>query len=251
LFTWYSIVTVIFRCPQTSDLITESSPKICKPYFKARSIVAPYTKPYFDTYATPYVDAVRPYYDVLDKKLITPATFYGNKYGAPRVAQAQALGQAQWEKSIQPQVLKVSQLAQQQYTQILAPYVDKAIATGGPYYEIVQENALQTYYASILPTYNTLQPYAKHIYSVGENFAVETGIPYARWGWATGVVFLDRTVWPKLRILYGESVEPQLVRIGERLGRYRDGKKLQAAVDEIDKYVMNCPSHFDIDRQEP
>jgi hypothetical protein len=44
-----------------------------------------------------------------------------------------------------------------------------------------------------------------------------------------------RTAWPKVRVLYGENVEPQLVRIGERLGRYRDGKAIRDAVDEVDR----------------
>ena len=69
------------------------------------------------------------------------------------------------------------------------------------------------------------------------DFTLNTAIPYTQWAWTTASVFLDRTVWPKVRILYGENVEPQLVRIGERLGRYRDGKKLKAVIDEVDRLV--------------
>jgi hypothetical protein len=190
--------------------------------------------PYYDAYAAPYVDATRPYYDVLHKKLVTPAAAYSKKYGAPRLAQAQAFSQAQWETSIQPRVSKFSGMAQQKYAQNLAPHVETVVNATAPYYAIARDSALQTYYGSILPTYNALPPYAEQGYGVINKFAVETGIPYAQWAWTTGVVFLDRTVWPKIRVLYGENVEPQLVRIGERLGRYRDGKKLQAAVDEIE-----------------
>lgn len=194
----------------------------------------PHIAPYYNTYAAPYIDAARPYYDVLDKRLITPTTAYGKKYGAPRLAQAQAFSQAQWEKSIQPQVSKFSGMAQQQYSQNLAPHVDKVMNAARPYYAITRDSALQTYFESILPTYSAIQPYAQEGYGVVNKFAIDTGIPYAQWAWTTGVIFLDRTVWPKIRVLYGENVEPQLVRIGERLGRYRDGKKLQAAVDEIE-----------------
>jgi hypothetical protein len=194
----------------------------------------PHITPYYNTYATPYVNAARPYYDVLDKRFIAPTTTYSKKYGAPRLAQAQAFSQAQWERSIQPQVSKFSGMAQQQYSQILAPHVNKVLNITGPYYAIARDSALQTYYGSILPTYSAIQPYAQQGYEVVNKFAVDTGIPYAQWAWTTGVIFLDRTVWPKIRVLYGENVEPQLVRIGERLGRYRDGKKLQAAVDEIE-----------------
>lgn len=166
--------------------------------------------------------------------MITPATVYGKKYAAPQIAQAQAFGQKQWEKSIQPQISKLNNAAQEQYRQNLAPHVSKALETVGPYYAIASQSALDTYYVSILPTYNAIKPHVQHAYHLSNEFAVNTGIPYAKWAWATGVIFLDRTVWPKIRILYGENVEPQLIRIGERLGRYRDGKRLQSAIEEMD-----------------
>lgn len=234
LLTWYTIISVIFRCPATVDLVTDTTPKICKPYFQIRDTIKPHLAPYYDTYAAPYVNKAFPYYEILDNKVITPATVYGKKYGGPRVAQAQAYGQAQWEKAIQPEVTRLSNVAKLQYAKTLGPHVDKAVAATGPYYTIARDNALQTYYGSILPTYNMLQPYAIQAYGYGNDFAVNTGIPYTKWAWASGMVFLDRKVWPRLRILYGENVEPQLVRIGERLGRYRDGKRLQAAVEDID-----------------
>lgn len=136
---------------------------------------------------------------------------------------------------MQPQVLKYQGIVKGKYEQTLAPHLDKALTVAGPYYDIAKTNALQTYYGHILPTYTALQPYALQGYDLANDFTLNTAIPYSKWALATTGVFLDRTVWPKLRILYGENVEPQLVRIGERLGRYRDGKKLKAAVDEIDR----------------
>lgn len=153
------------------------------------------------------------------------------------MAQAQAFGQTQWENTLQPQVSKYQGIAKEKYDQTVGPHVEKAIASASPYYELTKTNAFQTYYEYILPTYNTVQPYALQAYGVANDFAFNTAIPSSKWAWTTGTVFLDRTVWPRLRILYGENVEPQLVRIGERLGRYRDGKKLQAVVDEVDRSV--------------
>jgi hypothetical protein len=226
---------VLFRCPACIDLLTDSSPRICKPYFHLRSAVAPHIEPYYDEYAAPYVEAARPYYDTLNERVITPVTVLGEKYGAPRVAQAQAYGQAQWEKNLQPQVVKFQAIAAEQYHQHLAPHLEKAAVALGPYYDIASTNALQTYYEFLLPAYTTVQPYAVQGYDIASDFTVNTAIPYTQWALTTTGTFLERTVFPKLRILYGENVEPQLVRIGERLGRYRDGKKLQAIVDEIDR----------------
>lgn len=177
---------------------------------------------------------VEPYYQTLDKRVIVPASALAKKHGAPRLAQAQKFGQAQWEKTVQPQLFKVNSAVKDQYTKTLAPHVSKFTSAAAPYYKAARENVEEVYHKTLLPAYDTLQPYAYRAYSVSNDFAVTTGIPYAKWAWASGVLFLDRTIWPKLRILYGENVEPQLVRIGERLGRYRDGKRLKAAVEEIE-----------------
>ncbi|KAF4632072.1 hypothetical protein G7Y89_g6058 [Cudoniella acicularis] len=235
LFTWYLIVTVLFRCPATIDLVTESSPNICKPYFQIRNAVTPYLESYYDTYAAKYVDAARPYYDTLDKRIITPATVLGTKYGAPRIAQAQAFSQAQWERNIQPQVSKYQSIAKAKYDESLGPHVNKVIVATSPYYEIARTNALQTYYGHILPTYTTVQPYVIQGYGILSNWAIETAFPYSKWAWSAGTLFLERTVWPQICILYGENVEPQLVRIGQRLGRYRDGQKVKAAVEKVER----------------
>jgi hypothetical protein len=113
--------------------------------------------------------------------------------------------------------------------------LDKACKAAGPYFDIAKASALQTYYEHILPTYTTVQPYALQGYGLTSDFVSGTAIPYSKWAWTSAGIFLDQKVFPQIRILYGENVEPQLVRIGERLGRYRDGKKLKAAVDDIDR----------------
>lgn len=201
----------------------------------ASSVIRPYVEPYYNTYAAPYVEIARPYYETLDKTVIAPTTTLGKRYGAPLVVQAQAFGQSQWEKNVQPQVGKYQVLLSEKYDQNLAPHLDAAAAVTGPYFEIAKTNAYQTYYGHILPTYNAVHPYAAQGYGLASNFTVNTAVPYSKWAWTTGAVFIDRTVWPKVKILYGKNVEPQLVRIGERLGRYRDGKKLQAVFDNADR----------------
>lgn len=150
----------------------------------------------------------------------------------------QAFGQAQWDKSLQPHVVKYQGIAKEKYDQTLGPHVEKAVAAASPYYELARTNAYQTYYEHILPTYTAVQPYVIQGYNTLNDFTINTAIPYSQWAWTTGAIFLDRTVWPKLRILYGENVEPQVVRIFERLGRYRDAKKLKAVVEEVDRSVF-------------
>lgn len=120
-----------------------------------------------------------------------------------------------------------------QYNLKLAPQVSKASGAAAPYYDITKENVLEIYNERILHAYATSRPYAEEIYSRIHGVAIGYGLPYAQSAWASSIVFVDHTLWPRLRVLYGENVEPQLLRISERLGRYRDGRRLKATMDDI------------------
>ncbi|KAI1422052.1 hypothetical protein F5Y12DRAFT_658299 [Xylaria sp. FL1777] len=236
LLTWYTILTILFRCPSTPDEYDETSPKICKSYLYTKHAVAPHVSPYYDAYAAPYVDLARPYYDTLDRKVIAPGRVYAVKYGGPRVAQFQAFGHAQWEKSVQPQILKYQALAKAQYDDTISPYVDKAAIAIAPYYNIARTNALQTYHEIIVPTYTFVYPYASQSYDVVYDLTRNTVIPSTVWAWNKTYAFLDSAVWPHLRDVYVLKVEPQLIRIGERLGRYNE-KKSKPAVEENESMI--------------
>ncbi|KAK5627971.1 hypothetical protein RRF57_003686 [Xylaria bambusicola] len=236
LLTWYTILTLLFRCPSSPAEYNETSPKICKPYLFTKYAVAPHLTPYYDAYAAPYVELARPYYDSLDSKVIAPGRAYAVKYGGPRMAQFQALGHAQWEKNLQPQILKYQTLAKAQYDQSISPHVDKAATTIAPYYDIARTNALQTYHEIIVPTYTFVHPYASQGYDVAYDLTRNTIIPSTIWAWNKTYDFLDSAVWPHLRDVYILKVEPQLIRIGERLGRYNE-KKPKPVAEENESIV--------------
>jgi hypothetical protein len=195
--------------------------------------VAPHLAPYYDTYAAPYVDLARPYYDTLDRAVITPGRSYAIKYGGPRVAQARAFGHAQWEKNVQPQFVKYQTLAKAQYNNTISPHVDKATAAISPYYDIARTSGLQTYHEILMPAYEFVHPYAAQGYDVAHGFTKDTAIPATIWIWNKTYAFLDSAVWPHLRDVYVLKVEPQLVRIGERLGRYKE-KKPKPSTEETE-----------------
>ena len=211
---------------------------MCKPYLIARSNVAPYLNPYYDAYAAPYVDATRPYVEKFEQQVFTPSLRLGKQsyetYGAPRVETVRVYGQDQWVKIVKPQLDAAQTQLKSQYNASLAPQVSKLSAAAAPYYTAGKENLLEIYDMYLVPAYDTSRPYAEKAYATGRDIAVNHVLPYSQSAWEYTVVFVDRTLWPKLRVLYGQNVEPQLVRIGERLGRYRDGKKLKAAVEEVD-----------------
>lgn len=220
LLTWYTIFTVLFRCPATLDECTEDSPRGCKEYFRLKQAVVPHIEPYYESYAAPYVELARPYYQTVDQKVITPGWAYATKYGGPRVTQVKDFGQAKWENNVRPELTKYQSLAKTKYDETLAPHVVKASAAIAPYYDIARTSAQQTYHDVLLPGYVLVQPYVQQGYTTASTFATDTAVPALAWTWNNTVVFLDGTVWPQLRYLYTENVEPQLVKIGQRIGRH-------------------------------
>ena len=102
LLIWYTIVTAVFRCPSSATDLTQSSPALCKPYLHARAQVDPYLKPYYDTYAGPYVDAATPYIDAFQARVYTPTSEIVSRsytaYAAPTVHRALQYSEKQWDK---------------------------------------------------------------------------------------------------------------------------------------------------------
>ncbi|KAH8200515.1 hypothetical protein TruAng_005345 [Truncatella angustata] len=243
LSIWYSILTLLFRCPATLEACNETTPKVCKPYFQLKQAVTPHVTPYYDVYAAPYVDLAKPYYDTVDRAVVTPARTYAVKYGGPQLQKAQALGQSQWEKSLQPQLLKYQSLAKTQYDQTVAPHVNKASDIVAPYYDIARINAFQTYHELVVPSYYFVQPYALRGYNHASVFTTKTAVPSTLWAWNKTYVFLDSTVWPHVRHVYAAKVEPQLHRIGDRLGRYR-GIKSKSTEDTVTHATQAVKSTF-------
>ena len=233
---WYTLITALFRCPASSTELTGSSPQICRPYLTTRSYVAPYIQPYYNTYGAPYVDSARPHVEKVNKQFIQPSVKYGTEkykqYGAPQVELVQQYGQGHWEKNLKPQLETVRLQIKSQYDSSLAPQLSRISAAVAPYYKASRQHAHNLYTQRIMPTYTTILPYLQNAYLKSHSFAMDIGFPYAQSARDSILVFWNRTLWPKVRILYGENVEPQLARIRERLGRYRDGKRMQSVMEQ-------------------
>ncbi|PNH46422.1 hypothetical protein VD0004_g1640 [Verticillium dahliae] len=240
--TWWTIITVLFRCPSTLEDCDESSPLACRTYFQAKNVLAPHVEPYYETYAAPYVELAQPYYNIANERVLTPVKGYATKYGAPTLRQAQAYGQAQWSQNVSPQLAVYQKAATDKYDETVAPHVAKLSEAATPYYDIARTSALQTYHEFLLPAYILAQPYAVQGYDAAAQFTTDTIIPSANWAWNKTFVFLDTTVWPQVRVLYVKNVEPQLARIGQRLGRYKD--KSKAAVESVQEGISSEASSF-------
>lgn len=236
---WYAIFTVIFRCPSTPQALDEHSPTVCNQYFTAKTYVHPYLEPYYDTHARRYVEKAQPYVNTVNTRVVKPATSVAlqnyQRFAAPQVTRIRAYVQAQWDKYVLPRLRRAQESAQVAYAENLAPQVQKVSEVATPYYETAKENAVSAHEKHIIPAIAYSQPHIYKAYAVAYKFALEKALPFAHHAWTHMVVFVDGTLWPFIKKVYGDNVRPQLVMIGERIAKYQEGRKLQSAMDEVDK----------------
>ncbi|KAJ4403823.1 hypothetical protein N0V91_006336 [Didymella pomorum] len=238
LSIWYFIITAAFRCPSSLTQLNDSSPRVCTPYLQARSYATPHLDPYYQTYLAPHVEKVKPYADRFERQVYTPAASFTKKqyetYGAHRVEQAQKQALAGWDKTVRPHLQTAQNAAQTQYDAYLGHHVKRASDVASPYYNQARASSNDIYHKSLLPAYEASLPYLHKARVQGRHVIVDVVFPHVRSAKDVTWSFLLRSVWPQLRILYGDNVEPQLVRISERLGRYRDQQKVESVVDAVD-----------------
>lgn len=246
LAVWYVVITALFRCPSARNDLDQSSPWVCKPYLTARSYIQPHVQPYYDSYASPYIETARPYAQQLHDHVIRPAsTFATDSYGtyaAPHVEQAASAAQAQWDKVVMPQFLWVQKEVNNLYDKNIAPHISTASSFVGPYYKTARDNAIDLHHNYIRPTLAYSSPYLQRSFTASEDFLLHTVVPQIRNSWSTLIIFVDSTFWPTVKGLYRDNVRPQIVLITERIAKYQEGRKLRAAMAEVDSSMEEFPS---------
>lgn len=244
------LLTPFFRCPSKLQDLDETSPRVCKPYLITRSHVEPYVTPYYDAYAAPYAEQARPYVEVFNQQVYMPASKIAksgyDQYGAPAWQQAQAFGAAQWKAQVTPRLEAVQGQAQQAYMAKVDPYVQQGKAVVAPYYQKANSAMLTVYWDHFVPFYTRSQPFIAKTYVTGQGILATHVVPGARYTWSSVVFFANSSLWPHITGLYSEQVEPQLIKIGQRLASYREGKRLRAVVEDLDRYGadFSLPERF-------
>ncbi|KAF1943302.1 hypothetical protein EJ02DRAFT_453406 [Clathrospora elynae] len=237
LTTWYLIFTLVFRCPTSPTQLNDASPRICKPSLQALSYAAPYVDPYYQAYVAPQVDKVKPY--------ITPVKAFARDkyatYGAHRVEHATKYAESQYDKSVRPQLQIAQDKVKGQYDMYLGPHVKTVSDAVGPHYDQLKYSLGEIYHLTVLPAYERSLPYLRKGHAYGNHVLVDIVYPHVHIAKDATWAFVVRSVWPQLRVLYGDNVEPQLVRISERLGRYRDQQNVESVVDAVDSQTPVVP----------
>ncbi|KZM26183.1 uncharacterized protein EKO05_0000433 [Ascochyta rabiei] len=238
LSVWYVILTAAFRCPSSVTQLNDSSPRVCTPYLQVRSYVTPHLDPYYQAYLAPHVEKAKPYVDRFERQVYTPAASFTKKqyttYGAHRVEQARKQAEAGWDKTVRPHLQNAQNAAQAQYDVYLGHHVKRASDAASPYYDQIKTGSSSAYHKSLLPAYEASRPYLRKARVQGRHVIVDVVFPHVRSAKDITWAFLVRNIWPQLRVLYGDNVEPQLVRISERLGRYRDQQRVESVVDAVE-----------------
>lgn len=192
------------------------------------------------------MDKARPYAAAFESKVYRPSETFARsnyeKYGAAHVARTQAYGQREWDRRAKPQLEKARERASTLYGQFLAPHVDHAYNAVSPRVKQAKAAGVDQYQTVVVPTYQKAQPYLQQLYVRAYHFVTDVALPYASWAADTALIFVQRKVWPPIRILYGENVLPQLVKIKERLASYRDGKRLQGVMESVETTASQSSS---------
>jgi hypothetical protein len=177
--------------------------------------------------------------DIVHQRVYTPASKYAKlgyaKYGAPALGQAQMYGAQQWQLQVTPRVQTVQDKVNQLYLAEVDPYVQQVVTVVSPYYQQANAAALTVYWGHLVPFYTQSKPFIGKAYSTSHGVLTTHVMPGAQYTWSSAVYFANSSLWPHVTGLYSEQVEPQLVKIGQRLASYREGKRLRAVVEEVDR----------------
>ncbi|PYH45864.1 uncharacterized protein BP01DRAFT_397696 [Aspergillus saccharolyticus JOP 1030-1] len=236
LCIWYALLTPFLRCPSQLSDLDGTSPRVCKPYLIARSHVEPHITPYYNAYGAPYIEMARPYVHIVDEKVYTPTSRVVRRgyesYGVPALNKAQIYGQEQWEVQVVPHLNAVKDKVTTLYISEVYPYIQRAEEVVIPPYRKASGAVRSVCVDYLLPFGAKYQPFIGKTYTSGQQILTTTILPNAQSSWSNTIQFIRGTLWPKIASLYWENVEPQLVKIGERLASYREGKGPRNIVDE-------------------
>ena len=235
---------IFYGCPPNARLDLDA-PAVCRRFDIMKHSALPYVKPYYDTYAEPYLAKAEPY--------LSKGQGYYEQFGAPTVAKGKDL----WVKQASPQIKKGYTAIQDHYAQNVYPVLDRIVLQRSraayaeyldpkiqklsshytksvhPHIQRVQQQSIQLYNKRLVPAYKATAPRVQYaLHTVGTTYAkqIEPRV-HAVLHWI--LVKFETVILPRLTILWGVHVQPQLDRIYDKLLRNREaGQVAGKAVSE-------------------
>ena len=243
LLAWYVLYMIFFACPPNARL-DPTTPAVCRRVDVLKQSALPYIKPYYDTYAEPFLARAHPY--------LQKGQGYYEQFGAPTLRQGQDL----WVKEASPRIKHGYATIQDLYSEKIHPvldrlilqrsrdvynkYLDPHVQTVGkkydtlvhPHVQNLQMHSVKVYNERIVPAYNAAAPRIQHAFHTVENkYATEVEPQIhalIHWIFRT----FQQVIIPRVTILWGVHVQPQLDRIYDNLFRNREAKRFASKIVE-------------------
>jgi len=246
LLAWYVLYMIFWACPDNARL-DPSLPVVCQRYDSIKHSVAPHIKPYYDTYAEPYLARAQPYlskgqgyYEQFGAPAVAKGQDLWVKQATPRLRQGYSVVNSQYYKNVHPALDRyVLQKSRDSYDKYVHPHVQtlsgRYSKSVHPYLSAAQETAQKVYTQRIIPAYRAIAPRVQHALRTAENTYSKHVEPrvHAVIKWILRKI--NQVVIPRLRILWGVHVQPQLDRIHDKLFRNREAKQVASKIVEEGK----------------
>lgn len=208
------LYTVLFQCPSEP---TEDTTALCHASYHVKTALKPHVQPYYDTYLAPHVDQYAPYAIKANEDYIQPvyqkATTIYNEHGQQYVAQGREVVGSQYAKYLKPHVSKAEEKAHVLYKDYLSPHVETGTEiwiASKPRVIAAQQQAQKVWNEKLVPAYHASLPYVVRAYEQGKHVMRVVVTPVVKDG-GEKVVGWGKGLW-------SDVVQPQVGRIGERLG---------------------------------
>jgi hypothetical protein len=232
---------IFWACPANARL-DPSAPGVCRRYDSIQHSALPYFKPYYDTYAEPYLAKAQPF--------LQKGQGYYEQFGAPTVAKGQDL----WIKQATPRLQKGYSAAQGRYNKDVHPVLDRTILKRSrdayskyvdphvqtlsaqytksvhPHLQTLQTQSYKLYNDRLIPAYYTAAPRVHRAFRTVEDAYATHLEPrvHAVLKWILHKI--ETVVVPRITILWGVHVQPQVDRVYDKLFRNRESKLVASKV---------------------
>ena len=230
---------ILYACPSNSRLDPDA-PAVCRRFDIIKHSAVPYVKPYYNTYAEPYLAKAQPYlskgqgyYEQFGAPAVAKGKDLWVKQASPRIKTGCAVIQNHYVQSVYPVLDRtVIQRAQAAYAEYLDPQIQKLSAhyakSFHPYVQTIQKQSMHIYSKQLVPAYKTAAPHVQQTLRTIESTYTKQIEPrvHAVLHWI--LVKFETVIIPRLTILWGVHVQPQLDRIYDKLFRNREAKQVAA-----------------------
>jgi hypothetical protein len=246
LTAWYALYMIFWACPSNARL-DPSAPAVCRRFDIMKHTALPYVKPYYDSYAEPYLAKAQPY--------LQKGQGYYEQFGAPTVARGQDL----WVKRATPRIKKTCSTLQNQYTKNVYPVLDRTVLKPSkdvyskyidhhiqtlstqysksvhPHLQTLHTQSLKVYNERLIPAYRTTAPRVHHAFQTVENGYATYIEPRVHSVLKWIVRKIETVIVPRITILWGVHVQPQLDRIYDKIFRNREAKQVASKLADEGK----------------